>query len=769
MTRETSMTRRLALAALLASSLAACEVGKTTTEAAAAAQCHPVGDACASNGDCCSYGCAGGVCAANPLPGGLCTLTSDCGGGMLCKAGACTDPAAAACPSSMGGGTGRDDADVCTADAQCCSGNCQGATPYAAGACAPNHPPVVDLGAARAVPFRPTPTAVHATVTDPDGDTFTWAWTVTLLDGSPAGVAVPVTATSVTDASFVADQPGQYLVRLTVTDGTATDRNRLTTTASVTLTATDQPPAVTLAASGASVSRNVPGAPVAMTGTAVDPNGQATYCRWVLTAPGAAPVEYKARASCGAAGMLSFAYVPQDEGQYTFTLEADDGTDLARGLVSSAAASFTSHDDAPIPALHRNPYYANLDGGGTATVTLDASPSTDPNGDAPLAFAWTFKDWPGRASSAPAPQLSAATGAQTTFTATATGTYVATVTVTDPAWTGANPRAGLSASADVTVQVGTTVKPLSHGVVDAEYAKTANKLFLVSADPAPAVTGTLFVYDLATGTETSVALPKAPRCVSASADGKLAAVGHNSYFSVVDLTTTPPTVHLYNGPAGDVSDIVLDRPGTGNSRLVELFVGGRVSVWSAVNGTAQGLAGVDYPGFTGKLSPTQNVLYALESYYSYTYLHEYSLGTSLFDAVPSVTVTGAPTGVFVHENGAKVFLGDGTMYDSALSTSGTSFYAGYVQHMDTISRGDAAVVSVDRVLRWDSALNPLTAVDTIPVWGGLDGEYHGPGGQFVFLEELGTTATSPTSRHVLVRSAATPETPERWGIATFTP
>src|SRR5258708_24762953 len=74
--------------------------------------CRPVAAACASDEDCCSFGCNGGQCSCNPLTGGTCLDHGDCCPGLRCESGSC----AAGC---------RPDTAACSSASDCCSGGCE--------------------------------------------------------------------------------------------------------------------------------------------------------------------------------------------------------------------------------------------------------------------------------------------------------------------------------------------------------------------------------------------------------------------------------------------------------------------------------------------------------------------------------------------------------------------------------------------------------------------------------------------------------------------
>lgn len=69
-------------------------------------------------------------------------------------------------------------------------------------------------------------------------------------------------------------------------------------------------------------------------------------------------------------------------------------------------------------------------------------------------------------------------------------------------------------------------------IVDAEFDRMTNTIIAVTSSP-----NELLVLDPETNQLQAVALDLKPKCVSITQDGKYAAVGHDAYFSYVDLTT----------------------------------------------------------------------------------------------------------------------------------------------------------------------------------------------------------------------------------------
>lgn len=72
---------------------------------------------------------------------------------------------------------------------------------------------------------------------------------------------------------------------------------------------------------------------------------------------------------------------------------------------------------------------------------------------------------------------------------------------------------------------------LRHDILDAEYSAGLNAIVMIASYPG----NWIYVYDLDTGDERKLALPKAPTSLSVAPDGLTAAIGHDAFISVVDL------------------------------------------------------------------------------------------------------------------------------------------------------------------------------------------------------------------------------------------
>lgn len=729
---------RLAALALLACTLAACELGKKTETTGALAQCHPVAAACARNEDCCSYGCLSGTCSPNPNEGGACKTSDDCMLG-LCKSGGCRSLA-----------TCRDDADACSYDDQCCSGNCVGASYLSDGQCQLNHAPVVDLGADREIPYH-QPYQIPATVSDPDGDELVHGWTLV----PPVGSAAVLSSQTDPSASFTPDVAGRYLVTLTVTDGSSTQPARITVQKTVALTAGNTVPVVDAGQPVEPASRNNP---VSLSGTATDPDGDALSCTWKTTAPGAVSTAVIAGpAPC--AGLTTASYTPGAEGTWTATLEVSDGVHTA-----TASTTVQCGNDPPTPAASRSPYYANMGAtaGTTPAVSLDASPSTDRNGDA-LGFAWAWKSFP-----AGPPTLSATNTAQTSFTPGQAGTYVLTVTVTDPAWTLAPTRAGASTSADVTVEVGRYVQPLTHDVADAAYAKTADKLILAGHDPADATKGMIWVYDPATGTEGSgIQLDSGgasgiPRLLAVTPDASKAVIVDGSVsIWIVSLGATPSMSRVTQPFA--VGDLVVaggryaylfENTGDASVQELDLSDGSFAPVFSG------------YGGFGAAYSGASNTLYRVDTWFNYW--DKYSVGAN--GAGSSSGYSGSQpscggypvqyaTQIWASLDNQYVFSSCGGVYNaSTLASLGPTSLGLSPVHVDSASSGAVLAADGDGTLHRFNGTLQSAGIDAMPRWA-QDGF-----SRTLYVKKAFFVNAAATKWLAVVSDSASPA---RHGVVTF--
>jgi hypothetical protein len=124
--------------------------------------------------------------------------------------------------------------------------------------------------------------------------------------------------------------------------------------------------------------------------------------------------------------------------------------------------------------------------------------------------------------------------------------YTASIEFSAPAQT--------PAAVDVTVNhFKENLERLNHIVLDAEYDRAHDVIVSVSVSP-PRLHR--FDPDLEPLDVQSLDLPLAPRCVSVRPDGAMAAVGHNGFLTLVDLSTMSIVGQPFNVSA-DIGDVVL--------------------------------------------------------------------------------------------------------------------------------------------------------------------------------------------------------------------
>jgi hypothetical protein len=505
---------------------AGCEFAEKTDVETSGPTCVSTGGACTENRDCCSYGCVGGQCVANPLDGGACRTTNDCLA-MLCKSEHCSSTA-----------TCRDDADVCTTAAQCCSSHCDGTH------CVPNKAPVIQMGAAVQTVPRNQPFPIVNTSYDPDGDAVSWGWTLTAV--LPPTAPGTLSATNVKNPTF---NPGSTLATYTLALD-ATDVWGLGASGTVTLNVVNTAPVVSAAATATTPRNQALNVPM----TVSDANGDTLSCSWTICRPDSATTCLTAPplvtgiaglpASVRTAVFQSGAAVG-NEGPWDVTLTCTDGF-----LSSSGKTTVTVTNSAPVIGVPSTRTY-NLDfvAASTPEKTITAVPS-DVNGDPVVSWSWSISPATG------ASLTSGTTAAVVGFTPTAGGAYTLTVTACDgPA---SNPpyvdRAGACGSATVVASVYPYIRPLTSGtgsVVDASWRKSDDRLVAIGSDSGGS--GRLWLanpaVDPGTTADAAVALGAIPIALSINSDGSDALVGEStSRWQTVSLGTSPAASTLYTAP-----------------------------------------------------------------------------------------------------------------------------------------------------------------------------------------------------------------------------
>jgi hypothetical protein len=208
-----------------------------------------------------------------------------------------------------------------------------------------------------------------------------------------------------------------------------------------------------------------------------------------------------------------------------------------------------------------------------------------------------------------------------------------------------------------------SIAPLNHRVLDAEYSKQLDRIVTVSATPL----NQLHIIDPLTGASVAVDLPLAPTCVSVGPDGLFAAVGHNGWISYVNLSThaliktLPVTV--------DVLDIVL----AGNGWV---YAFPRRDQWTTIR-CVDLESGVEvqnggqyiYAGTLAKLHPSGNAMYGADNGLSPSDIEKYGItpqgqAVLLYDS-PYHGDYAMCGNLWISEDGFRIFTKCGNVFRSS--------------------------------------------------------------------------------------------------------
>jgi len=238
--------------------------------------------------------------------------------------------------------------------------------------------------------------------TNPSGTgTLTYSWAFTQR---PAGSNATLTNPTSVKPTFVIDAPGNYVIALTVSNGTASS------TSSVTVSTSNTKP---VANAGPNQTVNI-GSTVVLNGSgSSDVDGNPLTYAWTLTSK---PTGSSAVLS--GANTVSPTFVADRRGSYTAQLIVNDGT-----VDSNASTVTITVQGNTAPVANAGPNQSVNIG---SLVQLNGSASTDADGD-PLTYRWSLITVP----SGSAATLSSTTTVNPTFTADKAGTYVAQLIVND--------------------------------------------------------------------------------------------------------------------------------------------------------------------------------------------------------------------------------------------------------------------------------------------------------------------------------------------------
>ncbi len=284
--------------------------------------------------------------------------------------------------------------------------------------------PVADAGRDQSVPTGATVTLDGSESSDPDGQSITYLWT--LVSTPPQSAAVLSNATA-PRPTFTADQAGTYELELVVSDG------ELSSDADdVVITATDSNHAPS-ANAGPDQSVAVGSVVNLDAGASSDADGDPITYVWSITARPAGSI-----AGIQDPHSATTLFVADVAGTYTIELLIGDGTDLSTPdeMVVTAVAA----NGVPVASAGAD---QSVETG--ATVTLNGSASTDPEGD-PLTFQWSLASKPTGSAAA----ISDAAAVTPQIVADLDGDYVVQLVVSD----------GVSTSVPDTVVITASATPV---------------------------------------------------------------------------------------------------------------------------------------------------------------------------------------------------------------------------------------------------------------------------------------------------------------------
>ena len=269
-----------------------------------------------------------------------------------------------------------------------------------------NNPPVANAGPDQNVSVGDTVVLDGSGSTDADGDALTYSSSLSIPGGSGATLSDPTAV----GPTFVADVEGDYVAQLIVNDGTddsAAD--------SVVITA-QAVPGNTPPVANAGPDQNVSvGDTVVLNGSgSTDADGDALTYSWSLSVPTGSGATLSNPTAVGPT------FVADVAGDYVAQLIVNDGTDDSAADTVMITASVVPANNPPVANAGLDQSVLVGD-----TVTLDASGSSDADGDA-LTYSWSLSVPTGSGAT-----LSDPTAISQTFVADVAGDYVAQLIVND--------------------------------------------------------------------------------------------------------------------------------------------------------------------------------------------------------------------------------------------------------------------------------------------------------------------------------------------------
>ena len=320
-----------------------------------------------------------------------------------------------------------------------------------------NTTPIADAGTDSTVALGDAASVDGTGSSDPDGDSLTYSWTFSSVPGSSAITDADLSSTSASQPSFTPDVEGDYTLELTVDDGVLSDAASVTLTVESSGGTANQAP--TADAGTDSTVALGSGATLDASGS-TDPDGDALTYRWkFLSLP-------------ASSALNSNDILDRDVDITSFTPDVA-GSYIAYVLVTDPSGE-TSNDTVKIDVYNASNQAPTADLANTSstadigdTVSLDATASSDPDGDA-LTYRWKFLAVPS-GSALWSSDIGDRDAGSTSFTPDVVGTYRVNVYVSDPSGETdsaqldilvsdpSNTKPVAEAGTDITANVGDTV------------------------------------------------------------------------------------------------------------------------------------------------------------------------------------------------------------------------------------------------------------------------------------------------------------------------
>ncbi|NOZ88048.1 MAG: PKD domain-containing protein [Deltaproteobacteria bacterium] len=280
---------------------------------------------------------------------------------------------------------------------------------------AANNPPIADAGVDFSVTVDKTADLDGSASYDPDGDTLTYVWSFSKVPAGSLLLDTNIQSRTSPLASFKPDNPGDYILSLTVNDGKDGDQDEVTVTAVP--AGNNRTPT---ADAGVDIEVHK-GQEAKLDGTAsYDPDSDVLVYNWtIVSKPQASNITTSSIIPNNSTGASTASFIPDRGGVYIVGLMVDD------------QKGGTSFDQVNVTAKNNPP---QADAGGPYSVLnfheieLNGS-ATDPEGD-PITYHWSFSSLP-QGSSLDDSDIQDNNKSTARFTPDKKGTYLLLLTATD--------------------------------------------------------------------------------------------------------------------------------------------------------------------------------------------------------------------------------------------------------------------------------------------------------------------------------------------------